>query len=117
MGYSIDNLSADQDGDVYVAMFPVGIDILLAFKDPKNARPASGALRLREVGGEYVVEKVIEDKNGEVLPASTTVVRDAKTGRLFFGSKFPPSIMSRIALLTMPGVVSPFISVCDPIKA
>ncbi|KAK6213937.1 hypothetical protein QIS74_09939 [Colletotrichum tabaci] len=98
--YSIDNLSVDDKGDIYAAVFPRGIEILQASNDPLNARPKSAAVRIHKDGeGVYVWEKVIEDGAGEVLPGSTVVVHDAKTGRLFFG-----------------GVTSPFISVCEPTK-
>ncbi|OHE93609.1 hypothetical protein CORC01_11108 [Colletotrichum orchidophilum] len=96
--YAIDNLSVDSKGDIFAAVFPRGIEILLAGKDPLNVRPKSAAVRIRkEAEGDYVWEKIIEDGLGEVLPGSTTVVHDAKTGRLFFG-----------------GVTSPFIAVCEP---
>ncbi|KAK1449899.1 hypothetical protein CMEL01_07235 [Colletotrichum melonis] len=96
--YAIDNLSVDGKGDIYAAIFPRGIEILQAAKDPLNARPKSAAVRIRKEGdGVYVWEKIIEDGLGEVLPGTTTVVHDAKTGRLFFG-----------------GVTSPFIAVCEP---
>lgn len=86
--YAIDNLSVDGKGDVYAAIFPRGIEILQAAKDPLNARPKSAAVRIRKEGeGVYVWEKIIEDGLGEVLPGSTTVVHDAKTGRLFFGGE------------------------------
>ncbi len=32
-------------------------------------------------------EKVLEDRDGEVLPGTTTAIHDAKTGRLFLSSK------------------------------
>ncbi|KAH6888390.1 hypothetical protein B0T10DRAFT_488086 [Thelonectria olida] len=99
VGYSIDNLSVDQNGDVYVAAFPRGIDIFKAYEDPYNARPAAAALRLRKLDIGYVLDKVIEDGLGEKLPATTTVIHDAKTGRLFMSS-----------------VISPFIAVCEPRK-
>ncbi|OLN81104.1 Serum paraoxonase/lactonase 3 [Colletotrichum chlorophyti] len=96
--YAIDNLSVDADGDIYAAVFPRGVEILQAAKDPLNVRPKSAAVRIRKDGeGVYVWEKVIEDGEGELLPGSTVVVHDAKTGRLFFG-----------------GVTSPFIAVCEP---
>ncbi|CAM1510669.1 Fc.00g010040.m01.CDS01 [Cosmosporella sp. VM-42] len=98
-GYGLDNLSSDENGDIYVAAFPKGIDIFKAYNDPYNARPPATALKLRKQDGRYIVEKVIEDAHGEALPAATTVVHDAKTGRLFFSS-----------------VISPFISVCEPKK-
>ncbi|KAJ4252873.1 hypothetical protein NW762_010779 [Fusarium torreyae] len=97
LGYGIDNASVDENGDIWVAAFPVGVEIFKAYKDPYNAHPPAAALRVRKVEGKYVVDKVIEDAEGEVLPAATTVVHDAKTGRLFFSS-----------------VISPFIAVCEP---
>ncbi|KAK2042979.1 calcium-dependent phosphotriesterase [Colletotrichum somersetense] len=96
--YSIDNLSVDGKGDIYAAVFPRGIEILQAFKDPLNKTPKSAAVRIsKESEGVYVWEKVIEDGASEVLPGSTAVVHDAKTGRLFFA-----------------GVVSTFVAVCEP---
>ncbi|KAF5019499.1 hypothetical protein F66182_8506 [Fusarium sp. NRRL 66182] len=97
LGYSLDNASVDKNGDVWIAAFPVGLGILQAYNDPYNAHPAAAVLRVTKVEGKYVVDKVIEDGQGDVLPATTTVVHDAKTGRLFFSS-----------------VISPFIAVCEP---
>ncbi|KAM0344937.1 hypothetical protein ACHAPU_007071 [Fusarium lateritium] len=97
LGYSVDNASIDENGDIWVAAFPVAADIFKAYEDPYNARNAATVLRVRKVDGKYVAEKVIEDAYGEILPATTTVVHDAKTGRLFFSS-----------------VISPHIAVCEP---
>ncbi|KAK2058938.1 hypothetical protein LY76DRAFT_616119 [Colletotrichum caudatum] len=96
--YSIDNLPVDGKGDIYAAVFPRGIEILQAFKDPLNRTPKSAAVRIsKESEGVYAWEKVIDDGASEVLPGSTAVVHDAKTGRLFFA-----------------GVVSTFVAVCEP---
>ena len=46
---------------------------------------------------EHVVEKVIEDREGKVLPAASTVVHDVKTGNLWLS-----------------GFASKFITVCEP---
>ncbi|KAI1059778.1 hypothetical protein LB506_008918 [Fusarium annulatum] len=97
LGYGVDNASIDENGDIWIAAFPIGVEIFKAYDDPYNARPPSAVLRVREIEGEYVVEKMLEDAEGEVLPAATTVVHDAKTGRLFLSS-----------------VISPFIAVCEP---
>lgn len=111
-GYSIDNLSVDSNGDVWVAAFPIGLDIMKAYKDPYNAHPPSAALRIRKVeGAKYEVDKVIEDAEGEVLPVSTTVIHDAKTGRLFFSSKSPVRHVKDAANYS--GVISPFIAICE----
>lgn len=102
-GYAIDNVSVDAEGDLFVALFPRGTDVLRAFDDPWGVRAASAAMRItrddKDDGG-YRMEKILEDGRGEVLPASTTVVHDAKTGRLFFSS------MS----LFFPLLLSPFFS-------
>ena len=111
--YPIDNLSEDQDGDIWAAAFPNTL-ILKKVDDPSINAPST-ALRIKrgewvleETKGkegegktkgryEYIVEKVIEDRDGEVLPASTTVIRDAVSGRLWLS-----------------GVVSEFVTVCEP---
>ncbi|KAK8876954.1 Serum paraoxonase arylesterase [Apiospora arundinis] len=108
VGYSIDNLMVDRDGDVWAAVFPVAKDIRAAFEDSDfgaKKGPSTAAMRIRKTKGAgdgdfdgYVVEKVLEDGFGDLLPVSTSVVHDAKTGRLFFSS-----------------VISPFIAVCDKI--
>ncbi|KAI1046697.1 hypothetical protein LB505_006779 [Fusarium chuoi] len=87
LGYGVDNASIDENGDVWIAAFPIGVEIFKAYDDPYNAHPPSAVLRVRKIEGEYVVEKMLEDAEGEVLPAATTVVHDAKTGRLFLSSK------------------------------
>ncbi|KAL9949017.1 hypothetical protein D7B24_002749 [Verticillium nonalfalfae] len=96
-GYSIDNLSVDQHGDIFVAAFPVAFDMVKAFDDPRNSFPAAAVLRVSKGEKGYTVDKVLEDARGEVLPAATTALHDAKTGRLFLSS-----------------VISPFIAVCEP---
>ncbi|KAF4999906.1 hypothetical protein FGRMN_2144 [Fusarium graminum] len=97
LGYSIDNASIDENGDIWIAAFPAAADIFKAYEDPYNARNAATVLRVRKVEGKYVADKVIEDAHGEILPAATTVVHDAKTGKLFLSS-----------------VISPHIAVCEP---
>lgn len=87
LGYGVDNASIDENGDIWIAAFPIGVEIFKAYDDPYNAHPPSAVLRVRKIWGEYVVEKVLEDAKGEVLPAATTVVHDARTGRLFLSSK------------------------------
>ncbi|PTD06831.1 hypothetical protein FCULG_00006500, partial [Fusarium culmorum] len=87
LNYGLDNVSIDENGDLWIAAFPVGIEIYKANKDPYNAHPPSAVLRVRKVDGEWKVDKVLEDKDGEVLPAATTALHDAKTGRIFLSSK------------------------------
>ncbi|KAK6079508.1 hypothetical protein SCUP234_05677 [Seiridium cupressi] len=97
-GYSLDNLSVDQDGNIFAAAIPDGIKFLAANLDPykKNA-PATALKVTKKSEGGFEVTKVLEDGLTEVLPGTTSVVHDAKTGRVFFS-----------------GVFSPYIAVCDP---
>lgn len=88
--YALDNLSIDANGHIYVAAITRGVEIFQAFGDPFHAKPKSTILRIRRnEDGKHEWEKVIEDGEGGTLPGTTTVVHDAKTGRLFMSSKFP----------------------------
>ena len=103
VGMPLDNISEDADGDLYVVGFPklTQMEHLLKQSTPIDGSGAATSTfrihRKGETGREWEVEKVLEDPNGDVLPASTTAVRDAKTGRLF-----------------LVGIVSPWFAVCDP---
>jgi len=97
--YAIDNLSQDQDGDIFAAALPKGFEVLAAFDNPHGPTPPSTVMRVRKRkdGQGWGWEKILEDAKGEVLPASTTAIHDATTGRIFLS-----------------GVFSPFITVCEP---
>lgn len=89
INYGIDNLTIDQDGTIWAAAFSKGIDALAAFTDPELKTPWGTAV-IRVTKGEdgrYVWRKVLEDRDREVLPGATTVVHDAKTGRLFLSGE------------------------------
>ena len=96
--YPLDNLSQDSEGDIYVAAIPKLSAMMSGFDDPLNATPPTTISRVRRKaeGEGWEWEKVLEDAKGEVLPGTTTVIHDVKTGRLFLS-----------------GVYSPFISVCE----
>lgn len=87
--YGIDNLSEDQDGNLWAAILPRGIEIMKQSTDPHNYFPSSSVFKVsRDAGGKFITEKVIEDSEGRVLPGTTTVVHDARTGRLFLGGMY-----------------------------
>ena len=90
--YSLDNISVDKNGDLYVAALPSALKLIQAFNDPLNSRPPAAALRIRKdpETGAYNVAKVLEDPEGEIISGATTVLHDAETGRLFFSSRSPP---------------------------
>lgn len=96
--YALDNVSPDANGDLWIAAIPDLDATLPGFNDPLNAKAPAAVIKVHKKGeGDYEVEKVLEDSAGEVLPLTTTVVHDVKSGRLFLAS-----------------VVSPFITVCEP---
>ncbi|KAK4545609.1 hypothetical protein LTR36_002561 [Oleoguttula mirabilis] len=97
-GYPIDNLSQDSIGDIWAAAIPKAWPMLKAYNNPLGPTPPSTILRVRRRadGSGWDWEKVLEDAEGEVLPATTTAIHDAQTGRIFLS-----------------GVFSPFISVCE----
>lgn len=94
--YPIDNLSQDSNGDILIPHFPKMTAMLGMFDNPYGPTGPSAVSRLRKTESGYEIEKMIEDKHGEALPGTTTVIHDAKTGRLFLSS-----------------VISPFITVCE----
>ena len=96
--YPLDNLSLDANGDLWVAGLPDISRTLAGFDNPLGPAPPSTVFRIhKKADGKYEVDKVLEDAEGQVLPATTTAVHDAKTGRIFLSS-----------------VISPFITVCEP---
>ena len=99
IAYPLDNLSEDANGDLWVPGLPKLDQTLASFDDPLGApTPPATVLRIRKKqSGGYQVDKVLEDANGEVLPGATSVVHDVRTRRIFVS-----------------GVVSPFITVCEP---
>jgi len=138
-GFSLDNISPDARGDMYIAAFPKAVELIAAYPDPYGSSPATAAVRVRKgkkvsvdtttasAGGDddarwkgFEVDKVLEDGAGgkaEILPGATTVVHDATTGRLFFSSEFqhlPLLLMTNTNSFFRLGVISPFIGVCEP---
>lgn len=105
VGYPLDNLSEDANGDYWVAAIPKLDALLSTFDDPfGDARPGATVFRVRSRRKQgrrgYEIRKMLEDSEGEVLPGATTVIHDAETERLFLS-----------------GVVSPFITVCEKAAA
>lgn len=86
VGFPLDNLSVDTEGNIHVAAFP---DVASFFKlqtDPENNKNAPAtALRIFKSNGQYEVEKLVEDKEAKSMPISTAVTHDVQTNRLFMG--------------------------------
>lgn len=86
--YAIDNLSEDRDGVIWAAAIPNAIELLKQARDPRRQSPSSSVFKISRVEkGGYEVMKVLEDRYGQVMPGTTTVVHDVSTGRLFFSGK------------------------------
>ncbi|KAH9907552.1 hypothetical protein F4778DRAFT_769028 [Xylariomycetidae sp. FL2044] len=97
-GYSLDNITPDREGNMLVAAIPDAIKFFAANSDPLNKDTPTSALKIvKTADGVYEVTKFLEDGLGEILPGSTSVLRDAETGRVFLSSVF-----------------APYIAVCDP---
>ncbi|CAG7555260.1 unnamed protein product [Fusarium equiseti] len=97
LDYALDNASVDENGDIWIAAFPKGIAIFESYKDPYGFSAPAAVMKVTKGEEGWKFEKVLEDGLGEILPVATTVVHDAKTGRLFLSS-----------------VISPWIAVCEP---
>ncbi|VUC34843.1 unnamed protein product [Clonostachys rosea] len=104
---TVDNLSVDAEGNVLAAAFPVPLKVPASVENPDSIVAPATALMLQkrldsesqdQGTGTYNVVKVIEDRDTKVLPTSTVVVRDAKSGMLFLS-----------------GVASPFMAICKPL--
>lgn len=105
VGMPLDNISPDANGDLFVPGFP-NLQSMKGLADPYGQKAPVTIWRIRKdlnaeqsslTSVNYRVEKVIEDKESEVLAGSTTVRHDAKSGRLFIGA-----------------AVHPFLVVCEP---
>lgn len=93
--YTLDNISVDSEGTLWVAGFPKPLHIMKANKSPPGTVPiAAVVLSVKKVGeGEgnggwksgYVVETVLEDGIGKVLSGVTVAVHDAVSERVFVG--------------------------------
>lgn len=93
--HAIDNLSEDNNGDIYAAVHSRGIEILKQAEDPFGVYPPSAVIRIRRTGqGGFEWQKILEDRDGVALPGTTTVVHDVKTGRLFLSGKSQLSLKS-----------------------
>lgn len=95
----IDNLSQDSLGEIWVAGMPQARETLRAFENPLGVVASSTIFRVKSGLEGWVVEKVLEDREGEVLPGTTTVVRDVEGKRLFLS-----------------GFTSPFVTVCEEVR-
>lgn len=92
IGMPVDNLSVDEQGDIYAAGFPKMLDLLASLQDPYNIYPPSTIFRIRKSLDEgrprYIVTKVLEDRDTVAMGGVTTALHDVKSGRLFMGGMY-----------------------------
>ncbi|KAJ3785174.1 hypothetical protein GGU10DRAFT_428119 [Lentinula aff. detonsa] len=90
IGQVLDNLSLDNEGNVWAAAFPKARDIIKHLsKNPQHISPVA-AFKISSVnvgrnsyyGEKYIVEKVFED-DGTIVSGSTSIVYDSERGLLF----------------------------------
>ncbi|KAL5352269.1 hypothetical protein ACLOAV_002216 [Pseudogymnoascus australis] len=101
VGMPIDNLSVDANGDIFAAAFPDSLKLVKEVRKSAGLVVPGTVWQIRKVSsesdesgkekgsitGNYRVWKVLEDRDGKVMPSAMTVaVHDSKTGRIFLGS-------------------------------
>ncbi|KAJ5281573.1 hypothetical protein N7478_006945 [Penicillium angulare] len=94
VGYGIDNLSFDEDGNLIAAAVPDAIAILKNFEHPHDVVAPSTILSIspKRVDGKWEISKAIEDSQGEKLPFSTIAIHDTQKGLMFAAGLFAPFI-------------------------
>ena len=89
-GMPIDNISVDEEGDIYATGFPDVLQFIRTLENPHRIESPTTVWRFRRSIGSigevtYLQEKVIEDKYMQGIGGATITVHDSKTGRLFLG--------------------------------
>jgi hypothetical protein len=121
LGMPVDNLSVDSAGDIWAAGIPRMLELMGAVLEPFKKTSPSTVLRIRRTGDEYLVDKVLEDAQAEVVSGATTAVFDRRSERLFVGGKREylhdtPSRGDDDLVLTVanlaPGAATPFLAEC-----
>ncbi|KAJ5256799.1 calcium-dependent phosphotriesterase [Penicillium angulare] len=97
----LDNMSLDDEGNVFVAGFPNGLYMLKAMKSPYTVTVPATTFKIPQQAltksgngedPESSIVKILEDRDGKKLPSTTVVVHDAKTERFFLAGVISPSI-------------------------
>ncbi|EST06210.1 Six-bladed beta-propeller, TolB-like protein [Kalmanozyma brasiliensis GHG001] len=90
-GYPADNLTVDDEDNIYAACFPNVPKLLAKFKDPYHKHSPSTVLKISKnvgkdsfFGKKWNVEKLFED-DGSGMSGATTALWDEKNGGLWLG--------------------------------
>ncbi|GAK63104.1 serum paraoxonase/arylesterase [Moesziomyces antarcticus] len=88
-GYPSDNITVDEDDNIYTASFPNVPKLLAKFKDPENVASPTTVLKISRnydkdqfFGKKWNVEKLLED-DGSGMSGATTAVWDKHNGGLW----------------------------------
>lgn len=91
IGYPADNLTVDEDDNIYAACFPNVPKLLAKFKDPFNKHSPTTVLKISRnqskdkfFGKKWNVEKVLED-DGHGMSGATTALWDKDNAGLWLG--------------------------------
>ncbi|KAJ1039249.1 hypothetical protein NDA10_001689 [Ustilago hordei] len=91
IGYPSDNLTVDEDDNIYAACFPNVPKLLAKFADPYDKKSPSTVLKIsantgndRFYGKKWNVEKMFED-DGTGMSGATTALWDKEKGGLWLG--------------------------------
>lgn len=94
IGYPSDNLTVDEDDNIYAACFPNFPKLLAKFADPYDKKSPSTVLKIsantgndRFYGKKWNVEKMFED-DGTGMSGATTALWDKEKGGLWLGGKY-----------------------------
>ena len=87
VGMPVDNLAVDKDGDIFAAGFPSAQRFLETYSDPFNIDSPTTIWRIRRRDDEYVVTKVLEDKEARTFGGATVARHDVTSGKIFIGGK------------------------------
>ena len=95
----IDNLSLNGKGEIYVAGIPDAWGFMASMEDPQRKVGAT-VFRIKRVMGDdergrarHVLEKVLEDIEGSVLPAATVAVSDSKRGTIWLSGNMAKGLV------------------------
>ena len=86
LGMPVDNLSVDENGDIWAAAFPKVMRFLDTFGDPHGIDSPSTIWKItRKAEGGYSTTKVLEDRDAGFVAGATVAVHDVRSGKIFVG--------------------------------
>ena len=115
LGMPVDNLSVDQNGDIWAAALPKLLKVLESFGDPYNIDWPTTVWRMKKTAEGYKTDKILEDAEATVVGSATVVRDDVKTGKLFMSGRFrAKTVWQRIHVDASIGAVAPYLTICEP---